>query len=455
LIISSSLLTAQGVAINEDGTQANANAMLDVKSPATGNGQGILVPRLTEAQITINSTDGGLLNGSGELHGGAAQGLLVYQTDGCEGFYYNTSTTAIPNWKYIGLEDTLPIEDGGTGAATIKNAKINLELEKTKIIHDDEDSEIWIGDTINYSGANNIAIGYGARAGKGGGGATTPEGIAGIAIGKSATARYARGSTATSDCPFALNGIAIGTDSDGDYGGIAIGYDADGQYRNIAIGHKANAYSGYQRIAIGNGVINRHNQSIYLRGTLFLEDCAEITVDGQTGRIFYRSSGDPDGTADTENSMGSWTAKAFTIDHPLDPENKILRHFCVEGPDVLNIYSGNVFIKNGEATVTLPDYYSALNLVGSEVYSSMPIGGPTKVWIKEKVNGNQFVICADIDIEVSWTVKVKRNDEALLLDLENRPVEQLKNQLRSNQRSMENSTINTDMYKRHIEGVDD
>lgn len=94
-------------------------------------------------------------------------------------------------------------------------------------------------------------------------------------------------------------------------------------------------------------------------------------------------------------------------------------------------------------------------MVGSEVYSLTAIGGPASIWIKEKVSENSFTISADKDIEVSWTVKVKRNDEALIKDLENRPVEQMKDQLRTGQRNKENTSTNTDMYKVHIEGVDD
>ncbi|MBT3422031.1 MAG: hypothetical protein HN431_04420, partial [Bacteroidetes bacterium] len=61
-------------------------------------------PRITYAQRTTASQAGGLLDGSSNLHGGAAQGLMIYQTDGSgdgEGFYYNTSATSTPNWVYI------------------------------------------------------------------------------------------------------------------------------------------------------------------------------------------------------------------------------------------------------------------------------------------------------------------------------------------------------------------
>jgi len=53
---------------------------------------------------------------------------------------------------------------------------------------------------------------------------------------------------------------------------------------------------------------------------------------------------------------------SFVIDHPLDPENKLLYHSFVESPDVKNIYDGVITLDvNGEATVVLPSYFEALN----------------------------------------------------------------------------------------------
>src|SRR5262245_47882786 len=42
------------------------------------------------------------------------------------------------------------------------------------------------------------------------------------------------------------------------------------------------------------------------------------------------------------NGFLSKAASAFTIDHPLDPENKTLSHSFVESPDMMNIYNGIV-----------------------------------------------------------------------------------------------------------------
>jgi hypothetical protein len=235
------------------------------------------------------------------------------------------------------------------------------------------------------TGNDNVGIGNGTRA------YSTLSGS--VAIGANATARYRR------------SGVAIGSDADGDYNGIAIGYSADGQYSNIAVGYAASAYSGYDRIAIGRSITNRRNDSCVIRGTLYL--------DGGTGLLYRTSTG-----------SGSWHAKAFTIPHPLDPDNRVLRHYCLEGPQVWNVYAGNVQLQNGRAVVTLPDYYTALNLPESEVYSLTPVGGQASLYIAEEVADGRFVIGGDADVKVSWTVKVLRNDPGCLKSLEEQPVEQ-------------------------------
>jgi hypothetical protein len=54
--------------------------------------------------------------------------------------------------------------------------------------------------------------------------------------------------------------------------------------------------------------------------------------------------------------------KLFQIDHPLNPENYYLNHFCTEGPQPMNAYSGNVVTDaQGYAVVQLPDYFESIN----------------------------------------------------------------------------------------------
>ena len=71
---------AQNVGINSTGAAPDGTAMLDVASTT----KGFLAPRMTSAQRVAIATP--------------ATGLMVYQTDGTAGYYYNSGTPASPVW---------------------------------------------------------------------------------------------------------------------------------------------------------------------------------------------------------------------------------------------------------------------------------------------------------------------------------------------------------------------
>ena len=100
----------------------------------------------------------------------------------------------------------------------------------------------------------------------------------------------------------------------------------------------------------------------------------------------------------------------FMIDHPLDPENKYLYHSFVESPDMMNIYNGNVVLdRSGEAVVTMPDWFEALNMEFR--YQLTCIGGFAQVYIAEEIEGNQFKIAGGTPgLKVSWQVTGVRQD---------------------------------------------
>jgi len=70
LLIGIQSFAQTGVGLNTTGAEAHSSAMLDVSSTE----KGILIPRMTEAQRTAIVSP--------------ATGLLVYQNDGTEEFYY-------------------------------------------------------------------------------------------------------------------------------------------------------------------------------------------------------------------------------------------------------------------------------------------------------------------------------------------------------------------------------
>ncbi|MAP01697.1 MAG: hypothetical protein CMD01_02620, partial [Flavobacteriales bacterium] len=119
-------------------------------------------------------------------------------------------------------------------------------------------------------------------------------------------------------------------------------------------------------------------------------------------------------------------AKTFLIDHPLDPENKILKHFSIESNEVLNIYRGIVNLNNnGEAEVELDDYFEEININFS--YQLTAIGTPTQPYILKEIKRNTFSVAGAPNTKVSWMVIAERNDPYFKKHPEKRETEVLKN----------------------------
>lgn len=508
LIFTAAAQAQVGSSISADGSAPNANAMLDVKSPATGAGKGMLIPRVTVNQRTNANASlaGGLLDGSGNLRGGAAQGLLVYQTDGAPGLYFNTSDGAVPIWvHYLPLTNGMMLGTLNMNGQTISNvAYIDFNTVGVSVGRGTAASDQ--GTAVGYlaNGANGVAVGrqangsgsgtavgmlangdnvgaavghtatgtnygaamgylangssYGAAVGYLANGLNSGAALGaqanaltqGAAVGRGASGYSygaalgytANGSSAGAAVGYGAkgfvngvalgqnaegtnmgvsvgdgskgsdSGVALGRQANGSSSGMALGYEAKGTGTNVAIGVQAIATGGVNRIAIGYQVTNTVNDSTRVRGSLYLDGGGSIYTNG--------------GTFGSTN----FGVKAFTIPHPLDPANKVLRHYCLEGPQVWNVYAGNAQLVNGQAVVELPDYYAALNLAGSEIYGLTVVGALAQVAVGAEVSDNCFTIIGDKDVKVSWTIKVLRNDPGCLEDLQRRPVEQPKDEIR-------------------------
>jgi hypothetical protein len=112
---------------------------------------------------------------------------------------------------------------------------------------------------------------------------------------------------------------------------------------------------------------------------------------------------------------------SFKIDHPVDPDNKILYHSFIEGPRVDLIYRGVAKLKHGSATIDLnkdssvagmmPGTFEALtqNAVVTSLHNQ---DGFARVR-SEKIIGAKFkIVCeeyASTD-EVAWVVIAERGD---------------------------------------------
>jgi hypothetical protein len=110
-------------------------------------------------------------------------------------------------------------------------------------------------------------------------------------------------------------------------------------------------------------------------------------------------------------TLAATGTKSFQIDHPLSPETHYLNHFCAEGPEPMNAYSGVVSLDSrGEAWVQLPDYFEAINR--DPRYTLTPIGAAMpNLHVAVKIQNNRFKIAGGAPgKEVSWRIEAVRND---------------------------------------------
>jgi hypothetical protein len=103
--------------------------------------------------------------------------------------------------------------------------------------------------------------------------------------------------------------------------------------------------------------------------------------------------------------------KQFYIDHPLDPENYYLVHYCAESAEPHVYYSGTVVLDAaGEAWVQLPHYFEAI--ARDPRYTLTPVGAPMpNLHVAVEIQGNRFKIAGGVPGKrVSWRVEAIRND---------------------------------------------
>jgi len=275
LVILSLGLFAQ-VSINTDGSSPDGSAMLDVKSTT----KGMLIPRMDSTQRVAISTP--------------ATGLLVYQTDGTDGFWFYNGTA------WVSLNDANHI--GDQIADTDNDTKIQVEetADDDIIRFDMEGVEYFRMDSGRFEVLNtgrsvfigkgagllddrttnlNVYIGFESGYASTTGGYNTGVGTYSLgkningnfntALGTSASARNSSGGSNVAIGRFALfdnetgsYNVAVGADAL-EYGGVAdtknVGIGFEAGYlsvgsSNVFLGHQAGKNSsGSNRLIIANG----------------------------------------------------------------------------------------------------------------------------------------------------------------------------------------------------------
>jgi hypothetical protein len=236
-----------------------------------------------------------------------------------------------------------------------------------------------------------------------------------------ATATYATISGGESNlcyAPYATSGGGRENYVNGIYATVAGGYDnrATGGASTIGGGHWNCASSEYA--TVGGGLYD--TSAAYYSFTVGLYS---KVVSGHNNSAAFNGQVS---TASGQTRVGalSKASGTFTIDHPLDPTNKILNHYFVESPEMVLIYRGVAVIgNNGRAEVNLPDYYDALNENSQIQLTGV---GTYEVFIAEEVQNNRFMIGGKPGTEVHWMVTGERKDPSAKITKIIMPVEQTK-----------------------------
>ena len=231
-------------------------------------------------------------------------------------------------------------------------------------------------------------------------------GIGIVTSGGNATSSNLEGDTIGGDGVVATGGDTSGTLFGGDFPGS--GVNATGGKSSLGIGGVG---------VFATGGISRDSGGFVHQGGVGL--VATGGSGNPSGRAaLFRGDVDINGNLDVSGPAGGGNitatgTKNFKIDHPLDPENKYLLHASIESSEVLNVYSGNVVTNaKGEAVVTLPEWFEALNR--DLRYQLTVIGTFAQVIVAEKIKQNRFVIRTSApNVEVSWQVTGVRSDAVM------------------------------------------
>ena len=183
-----------------------------------------------------------------------------------------------------------------------------------------------------------------------------------------------------------------------------------GGYENSARGYAATIAGGYQNTAAGPYSFAANHGSVVPGG------CDHSAAfNGQTA------------TASEQLRCGALSTPGggFTIDHPLDHHGRILNHYFIEGPEMLNMYRGSVTLDaSGRTEVALPDYFDALNR--NPMVQLTGVGTKEVVYVAEDISGNRFTVGGPAGARVYWQVTGERRDVSAEAIRRMMPVEQPK-----------------------------
>lgn len=410
-------------------TTPSAGSMLDV----TSTEKGILIPRVDISDLSTIAP----------ITGGSTESLLVYNTNTTTGigyYYWNTS-----NWVPVG-DPFFWKTTGNAGTNTTDNFLGTTDDNTLRIKTNNIDRfDITAGTTPGrlhaYTSGNATAPTYSWQTDTGIG--MYKAGTNQLGFATSGTLRMkivAAGRVFINTNGEATSQLSVHTDGTGSSQRAVYGSStssASGIFgRNTGTGNgvygfnfggTGNGVYGLTDTAGGTGVYGASQSSGYgVHGENTASGSGVFGSTSHTGSygVVGQNTGVSNNAIHANGNLSASGTKTFKIDHPLDPENKYLKHFSVESNEILNIYRGiATFDANGKTVVSMPDYYSAINK--NESYQLTSIGASMpNLFIERELTNGSFVIAGGMPgKKVSWQLTAERNDPYLQQNPKERKVE--------------------------------
>jgi len=314
-----------------------------------------------------SSTQGrGVYGYAGASSGITYGGRFVSESYEGRGIYGKAMSTFGTTYGVYGVNDS----NSGTGVYGIATASSGTTYGLYGV--SDSPSGTGVYGRASSTGGSTYGV-YGSSS------STSGKGVCGIATAPDGHTYGVHGESASTGQPIGIYGKATATSVDtGSYGGYFKSECESGGFISGVLGsiqEGSGGYGVYGAITNGNGYGGGFFGDIIVMGDVEKNNCY------------------------------------FLIDHPLDPENKLLRHSCVESPENLLMYRGRVILDaNGTGTAALPDYFTALaDERGSSVHLT-PRGQPFPTGYDWNSSGDLLIIFGEAGREVSWMVLAERDD---------------------------------------------
>jgi hypothetical protein len=420
----------QNVGINTTGAIPDPSAMLDVSSTT----KGLLIPRLTSAQrVAIVSP---------------ANGLMVYDNSTASFWYYNGSAweelgEGDADWAVsgndmyntntggVGINTTLPgaklhVVETSDGAIGLRIDKSNGEDALRLVVNNTTGGA---GNAIDVDFMSNTSTSSAVYVKNYGGFAGINLHNYGNAIGLQVWQENTPGNTKSAmiihneasgkglylNCRNTANADTLLCVDHRSLSGSALGlFVGNKGGKGVVVNSVDNGIEVETTTGTGVNVFAQNMEGVYAYSGAGSAWYAGVYGEASTG-CFAGVLGSNWFGADygvfSDGDYGGSGAKYFVIDHPLDPENKLLKHFSTESDEPLLIYRGKAtFDVDGNAVVQLKDYVQAINV--DYTYNLTPVGRFMPVYVHMEVSeeGVFEIRGGEPGEVVCWTLYGQRHD---------------------------------------------